>query len=262
MITRRRVFKTNTWVNPLPNTMYIEVLEDGLQFSKTENPMYYSIDAGQTWTFLDFNTTSPEFSEGTIIHIYSTSSSTGGINGIGTFTITKKCNIGGNVMSLIGGLETNIVTISTAYTFARLFQNCTNIIKVSKNFLPATTLAIRCYSMMFYGCISLIEAPDLPALTLKTYCYGNMFEGCTSLEKAPVLPAISFNGTYCYYYMFRNCEKLNYVKALFKTLPSTSYTTNWLSGVSSTGTFVKASDATWTQTGVSGVPTGWTVITE
>ena len=128
--------------------------------------------------------------------------------------------------------------------------------------LPATTLANRCYSMMFYGCNSLVEAPDLPALTLKSYCYGNMFEGCTSLEKAPVLPAVSLNGTYCYYYMFRNCSKLNYVKALFKTLPSTSYTTNWLSGVAASGTFVKSADATWSGTGVSMVPSGWTIVTE
>lgn len=36
----------------------------------------------------------------------------------------------------------------------------------------------------------------------------------------------------------------------------------WVSGVSATGTFVKSSSATWNKTGSSGVPSGWTVITE
>lgn len=36
---------------------------------------------------------------------------------------------------------------------------------------------------------------------------------------------------------------------------------NWLSGVSTTGTFVKNSAATWNKTGSSGIPSGWTVTT-
>jgi hypothetical protein len=62
--------------------------------------------------------------------------------------------------------------------------------------------------------------------------------------------------------MFNGCSSLNYIKALFRTLSSTSYTKNWVSGVAATGTFVQADDATWNVTGNSGVPTGWTVYTE
>ena len=36
----------------------------------------------------------------------------------------------------------------------------------------------------------------------------------------------------------------------------------WVYGVSATGTFVKNSSATWDVIGTSGVPSGWTVITE
>jgi len=61
--------------------------------------------------------------------------------------------------------------------------------------------------------------------------------------------------------MFHNCSNLNYVKAMFTTTPSTTYTNNWLSGVSSTGTFVKNSAATWDVSGTNGIPTGWTVLT-
>ena len=39
----------------------------------------------------------------------------------------------------------------------------------------------------------------------------------------------------------------------------TNNTTDWVSGVPSTGTFVKNPDASW-PTGTSGIPSGWTVV--
>ena len=48
---------------------------------------------------------------------------------------------------------------------------------------------------------------------------------------------------------------------MFTTKPTTSYTNNWVSGVSANGTFVKNSAATWDVNGVSGIPTGWTIQT-
>ena len=48
---------------------------------------------------------------------------------------------------------------------------------------------------------------------------------------------------------------------MFTTTPSSTYTQNWVSGVASTGTFVKNSAATWDVTGTSGIPSGWTVET-
>ena len=62
--------------------------------------------------------------------------------------------------------------------------------------------------------------------------------------------------------MFSGCTSLNRVKVLFTTTPSDHYTSNWLSGVSSTGTFVKSRDATWNVRGDSGIPEGWTIVTE
>ena len=87
-----------------------------------------------------------------------------------------------------------------------------------------------------------------------------MFQNCISLTTAPALPATTLVD-YCYQSMFQNCSSLNYIKALFTTTPSTSYTQNWVSGVASTGTFVKADAATWNVTGTNGVPNGWTVVT-
>jgi hypothetical protein len=61
--------------------------------------------------------------------------------------------------------------------------------------------------------------------------------------------------------MFLGCTRLNYIKAMFTTTPSATYTSNWVLNVSSTGTFVKNSAATWNVSGVNGVPSGWTIET-
>ena len=141
----------------------------------------------------------------------------------------------GNIMSLLDedGFATN-TDFSTSYTFAFLFYDNTHLYSHPAKALelPATTLLEGCYYYMFYGCTHLTKAPVLPAATLVKYCYANMFRGCSSL---------------------------NYVKCL-TTYPGSgmNYTTNWLSGVPSSGTFVKKSGVTWE----SGIPSGWTVTEE
>jgi hypothetical protein len=68
---------------------------------------------------------------------------------------------------------------------------------------------------MFYGCTSLIQAPELPATSLADSCYYYMFSGCSSLTKAPELPATTLAES-CYYRMFANCSSLT--KASFPNL--------------------------------------------
>ena len=144
------------------------------------------------------------------------------------------------------------------YCYQYMFQGCTSLTTAPE--LPVTTLKNYCYNGMFKECTSLTTVPELPATTLATNCYYSMFQNCTSLTTAPELPATTLVN-YCYQYMFRNCSKLNYIKAMFTTAPSSTYTGNWVNGVAATGTFVKNASASWTITGVHGVPTGWTVQT-
>ena len=139
-----------------------------------------------------------------------------------------------------------------------MFSDCTSLITAPE--LPAITLANSCYAYMFQGCTSLTVAPELPAITLANSCYAYMFQGCSFLIVAPGLPATTLV-TNCYCGMFYGCSKLNYIKALFTTTPGSSYTDSWVSGVSSTGTFVKNAAATWNVTGTNGIPSGWTVET-
>ena len=143
--------------------------------------------------------------------------------------------------------------------YSYMFQGCASLTTAPE--LPATTLADSCYSFMFGDCASLTTAPELPAATLANRCYYYMFQGCASLTTAPELPATTL-ATYCYSYMFQDCASLNYIKAMFTTTPSTSYMSNWVNGVASSGTFVKNSAATWTsECGVSTYPCKWAVET-
>lgn len=150
-------------------------------------------------------------------------------------------------------------TTLTDYCYYNMFGFCSNLV-TAPAILPATTLANNCYQEMFQSCSSLVNIPELPATTLANYCYYSMFLQCTSLTTAPVLPATTLV-TGCYNSMFNSCSSLNYIKALFTTQPSDTYTSSWVSKVPSTGTFVKNSEATWDVTGDNGIPTGWTVET-
>ena len=140
------------------------------------------------------------------------------------------------------------------HCYSSMFSGCTSLTAAPE--LPATTLATGCYEVMFRRCTSLTTAPELPATTLAQECYYGMFSLCTSLTTAPELPATRLAGS-CYMNMFDGCSNLNYVKCLASVIPSGS-TRAWLYGVSSEGTFVKNASATW-ETGISGIPAGWTV---
>jgi hypothetical protein len=157
------------------NYLTIYALEDGLTASLSTNACEYCVDGNGNWLSLAAGSTTQSINTG------HTLSFRGNLTpktnaGIGTFTISKKCNIEGNCMSMLFGDDAanNLSLSGKNYAFYKLFYNCTNIVNVSENFLPATTLATYCYANMFQNCSSLTTAPALPATTLATYCYQNM----------------------------------------------------------------------------------------
>ena len=198
---------------------------------------------------------------------------------------TAGFEVEGNIMSLINSTNFDtLTTLESSYTFNNLFNGCSKLVSAQNLVLPAMTLAKSCYRNMFYNCTSLATAPELPATKLAQDCYSSMFSNCKSLITAPVLPASEIlNGCYwfmfssCYslttapailattlksfscYGMFSSCGKLNYIKCLATEIESNS-TSNWVTNVSSTGTFVKASSMTSWTTGANGIPTNWTVV--
>ena len=294
--------------------LWIEALEDGLTVSLSRNACEYSLD-GLAWKSLAAATATEAINTGQLLVFRGKLTSATNV-GIGTFTLSKQCRVGGNCMSMLFGDEASGKKSLSGYNYAfyRLFYGATKLIEVAEDFLPATTLTTYCYRDMFRGCSALVSAPNLPATALQTDCYSYMFYGCTVLKKVPdELPAktlkqSSYNSMFynckalvkapkiaattlasqccrnmfnncselveapdllattlqslCYGNMFTNCKKLEYIKAMFLTAPSSSYTASWLSGVASAGTFVKNAEATWDVTGVDGIPSGWTVINE
>ena len=207
-----------------------------------------------------------------------------------------------NCTSLVNGPSTLPATAATHYCYNSMFEGCTSLINVPSILPATdfTGYAMGCYANMFSGCKSLVTAPALPATNLGdtelTYanmfagctslvtapalpvtggcwvdCFANMFSGCTNLETAPVLYklegwkyedgwGIEVEHYPMYNNMFQGCTKLNYIKCLNTETSSGAYS-DWLDGVSPTGTFVKDSSANWS-TGINGIPSGWTVVSE
>lgn len=223
---------------------YIEALEDltvSIDIGNNKT-MTYSIN-GSDYETLRSNTPSPIVKAGQRIYLKTTSTSNSAAYSIGQFSISGKCNVGGNLLSLHTAYyntnsaaslcynnnnlfrETPIVSAAALkmpklldnHRCSYMFYNCT-LLKIPPLELPATTLTSNCYSNMFGGCTSLIMAPKLPATKLASGCYGGMFSGCTSLLTAPELPATQL-AEYCYCYysasgigsylgMFEGCTSL------------------------------------------------------
>ena len=265
---------TYTWtytVAPdLATPLTLEATASGRIQVSTKVTMSYSVDGGTRVYISDATTIN--VTAGQKVSFYSTNSSLVKIEGVisnSTYIIPNiPCYVYGNVMSLIDDSGTGFANDQTIADNALkgLFMNADQL----KNhptrciLLPATTLANNCYENMFYGCTGLTVAPDLPATELKTKCYKHMFYGCTNLTTAPDLLAPTL-AEGCYFSMFEGCTSLNYVKCLATSVSAEDCLYKWLKGVSATGTFVKASGASWSEAdgdGSNGYPSGWRVTSE
>ena len=180
-------------------------------------------------------------------------------------TIFGVSKVGGNIMSLLygsnfTGKETAFPTESTG-NFCHLFNDMVNevntvLVSASELILPATTLAVACYSGMFSGCTSLTTAPSLPATTLAEGCYDSMFSGCTSLTTAPSLPAATLTEG-CYGGMFQGCNVLNSIMIFADDISAIDCLAEWVGNVAQTGTFYKLGSAEYED---EFIPEGWTVV--
>lgn len=91
---------------------------------------------------------------------------------------------------------------------------------------------------------------------------SHFFKGNTGLTEVTeiafgVNSDVSF-GAYALTELFSECTSLAKIKCLLEPYPGREITSDWLNGVSPTGTFVKHPDATWSS-GPNGIPDGWTV---
>ena len=225
------------YYNPkVPNYLKFTAEEDNSTISLnagTSPDIKYSLN-GSDWTQWDYN----DITLNTDDTVYMKGNNSNGFSISGSsynqFEMTGKIGASGNIMSLLyeDDFEGKL-TIPCDYCFYQMFLNCTSLTTSPE--LPATTLTSNCYTAMFKDCSSLITAPELPATILVPQCY---------------------------IVMFMNCISLNYIKMLATDISANAYDaclSNWVMGVSSTGTFVKDSNMTFLPTGSSGIPEGWTV---
>lgn len=234
----------------------IEALADGLTVTLANYPVDYCIDGSGQWKTLDAGVASEAINTGQTISFKAEYTSSDNSR---RFSISKSCNLIGDPMSLYyGDNAKDYNTVPYTYSFSYLFYNCTTIVDATRLVLDRK-LKSYAYSYMFYGCSNLLYPPELPATTLSTGCYRYMFRNCSNLLKAPVLPALTLT-SYCYEYMFTACSDLAEITMLATNKSASNCMLGWVSKVKSKGTFYKNKDATWTTTGVSGVPSGWTVI--
>lgn len=269
------------------NYMTIEALENGLSVMNNYSSFEYCVDGSGNWISLPANTYTQSINAGQKLHFRGANLTPIANTGIGTFTITRSCNLSGNCMSLLFGdnASKNYSLAEYSYAFYKLFYNCTNIKKVSATFLPAIALSNYCYGYMFYGCTGLTDAPNLPAQTLVSSCYYYMYYGCTSMTNPGVISATTVATyccygmyykctsltespelkaetlvSYCYYYMFTNCSNLSKITMLATSITGYYQMYYWTSRVAASGTFRKHPNMTSLSTGSSGIPSGWTVI--
>jgi hypothetical protein len=169
------------------------------------------------------------------------------LNDEARFSIYKKVRANGNCMSLL-----NWIDYCPDYCFSRLFEKqstCSGEI-----LLPAKRLGMYCHYWML-GPDCRVTA-KLPATTLSESCYRGMFGRNNTLQSI-VLPATKLV-PYCYYFMFEYGGYLSEIKVSFTEWHENA-TTNWVNGVSKTGTFYKPS-ALPEEYGISRIPEGWTVV--
>ena len=194
----------------------------------------YSLDNGSTWTTLsgDGETQTPTVKTGNkILWKGELVSETQGM-GVGTFGAVGSFNAEGNIMSIVSGDSFTAATAMTVdYQLANLFRNNYGIISAENLVLPAT-LSLGCYRAMFNGAGMLTTSPVLSAATLEDWCYDGIFE---------------------------DCESLTAITCLATDISAMGCTSSWVSGVYSTGTFVKASSMNDWTSGSDGIPTNWTV---
>ena len=176
---------------------------------------YFTSD--KTWTTWDGTTTLSAVYNGGEHVLY--------LRGTGNTVITggyidRKWVLTGDDIACVGNIESlldyTIVASGghptlVAYCYSHMFQGCTSLIQAP--LLSSTTLASDCYSYMFQGCSSLTQAPSLPATKLSGNCYKYMFQGCTSLTQAPSLPAMRLMSN-CYSHMFQGCSSLTQAPSL------------------------------------------------
>ena len=199
----------------------------------------------------------------------------------------KLCYISGNIMSLLGDKDYLVESaFQGAFSKGKTAINYIDIDPDSQLELPVTTLVDQCYMQMFRNCRSLTRTPvftvngtayrccynmfrdcsglkdassiKLPATTVSIDCYRELFRDCTNLktENEPIMLPAQTLVKECYRQMFSN-SKITSIICLATEIPQLDCLKDWVSGITTKGTFYKSPDLESLPKGNDGVPSNW-----
>ena len=224
--------------------------------------LYYSTDTGETKTWT-------EYTEPIAITGRTYFKRTGVQASSKIFTSDSpyySYKIGGNIFSLIISddyLNENYEFSATTDLIGGLFKGDNKVLN-AENLVYNFIYKLKYPQYTFYPLNATFSGAtefQVPPAYIKFpyaagYNLSNSFRA-TSLSTAPEFIFPNPNATTNVSGIFRGCSSLSNVKCL-KTGSNITFT-NWLNGVSASGTFTKNKNSTWSS-GVSGIPSGWTIV--
>lgn len=148
------------------------------------------------------------------------------------------------------------ITTLDEYACHAMFSGCGSLTTASD--LPATYIPKHAYDSMFSSCRNLTKAPStIGGSRIENWGCSAMFMLCSRLETAPYIPTSAGEGGFAQ--MFAYCGNLKQITVGALSWGGYASANEWVKDVSPTGTFTKPS-ATSIETGVNGIPEGWTVV--
>ena len=216
------------------------------------------------------------------------------------FRGSQNYEVEGNISSLLNNNDIDVeIPTGNTFHFAQMFSGDTKLVNAENLKILSTTLYESSFNGFFRGCTNLQKAPDLSIpTTLGKETYSSMFEGCVNLSQPPaVLSATtaelsSYKRMFCMnrnskvttqmtksplmignfgsetnvakdFEVFKGNGSLTEVKC-FWTNNSGSFgnLANWMTNVSSSGTFYKRSTQTFNLNSANGIPSGWNIMND
>lgn len=236
-----------------------EPISSAVTYSHGVQTFQYSFDDGTTW--LTCTT-----SQSVTVNVGQKMKLKGNFADRGSHDATNKFSaVGGtwkaygNLLSLLYGDNFANQTVLNKNGLMFAFYGCQNLVNIDNLTIPIVSITTSKGLRGTFREIGVSSVPSdlLQATTIVSECYMGTFEGCVNLVKAPILPATNIP-SYAYFALFNNCSSLNEVTCYATSGIVGNNTNLFLSGTASSGTFYKASSATW-PTGQYGVPSGWTI---
>ena len=170
-----------------------------------------------------------------------------------------RCNLGGDIVSLIDYLFMGSINEIPQNCFIYIFNNNNDIVNANFSLRGITTINQGAFQYTFQNDYSLISVPDFADVTtLGVGALEGMFLNCTSLRTPLDLTNVTNTTTSSIRSLYQGCSLFN--DAIYPNIPvwSDSITYTWLANTAATGVVRKPAGTT-IQTGTaSGVPTGWT----